>query len=85
MRRCKALIYNKMKTVDGVRVPDREAVYGLFHQWGSSYDEFEAGPGNFTVAIIELEDGRVVTTAPEYVRFLPDGEAMPGWEGRRTP
>jgi len=27
---------------------------GLFHQWANAYEEFESGPGNYTVALIEV-------------------------------
>ena len=33
---------------------------GKFHQWGSNYEEFENGAGNYSVAIVELPDGTVV-------------------------
>ena len=45
-------------------------VTGDFHQWGQAYEEFHAGPGNYTTAIIELPGGRVVTALPEDVVFL---------------
>lgn len=40
-----------------------------FHGWGNDYQEFETGPGNYTIAIIELADGRIITTTPELVEF----------------
>lgn len=40
---------------------DRE---GKFHGWGSGYEEFESGPGNYTVAIVEFPDGKVDTVMP---------------------
>ncbi len=43
---------------------------GIFFQWGNAYEEFREGPGNYTIAIIELPDGRIVTALPEDVRFL---------------
>ena len=46
---------------------DRE---GKFHGWGSDYEEFESGPGNYTVAIVELPDGKVETVPPYLIRFL---------------
>ena len=45
-------------------------VPGEFHCWGSAYEEFHAGPGNYTIAIIELPGGRIVTTLPENVKFV---------------
>ena len=43
---------------------------GLFHCWGQEYEEFAEGPGNFTVAIIELEDGSIITPHPTDIRFI---------------
>lgn len=41
-----------------------------FHQWGMDYEEFETGPGNFSVAIIEFQDGSVQTVSPELIKFI---------------
>jgi hypothetical protein len=42
----------------------------LFHAWGVQYEEFESGPGNFSVAILELDDGSVITVPAGFVTFL---------------
>ena len=41
-----------------------------FHQFGVGYEGFEAGPGNFTTAIVEWPDGRVESVPAEHVRFV---------------
>lgn len=61
MRKCVASVYQNGAWVH---------VTGLFHQWGSGFEEFESGPANYTVAIIELDNGSVVTTSPDKVIFL---------------
>lgn len=62
MRRCKAMFWDSGKKV---------SVEGLFHQWGANYEEFcDAGPGNYTVALIELDDGKIVEGIPDTVVFL---------------
>ena len=33
---------------------------GIFHQWGSNYEEFDNGAGKYSTAIVELPDGKVV-------------------------
>ena len=43
---------------------------GRFHQWGQSYEEFENGPGNFTVALVELSDGTIVEVLPPNLKFV---------------
>jgi hypothetical protein len=45
---------------------------GLFHQWGCNYEEFESGPGNFSVGIVELLGGRIVMPTPDDVHFLEE-------------
>jgi len=45
---------------------------GIFHQWGTFYDTFEAenGVANYTTAIVELEDGSIETPEAGLVRFI---------------
>ena len=43
---------------------------GLFHCWGNNFSEFETGPGNFTVAVVEMPDGTVLTPPAEDIQFL---------------
>ena len=43
---------------------------GYFHKWGSNYEEFENGAGNYTVAIVELPDGKIIMPVAESVVFL---------------
>ena len=58
-----------------VRIYDRalkkwvDDIPGRFHCWGQAYEEFKAGPGNYTMAIVELPGGRIVTALPEDVKF----------------
>ena len=49
------------------KVNDGEA---FFHQWGVDYEEFEAGPGNYSTAIIEREDGTVENVPVEMIQFI---------------
>jgi len=66
MRRCKAVMWDV-----GNQIP----VEGLFHQWGNQYEDCgDAGVANYTVALIELDDGRIVEGIPDTVVFL-DREA----------
>ena len=41
-----------------------------FHQFGVGYEEFESGPGNFTTAVLELDDGNVICVDVEMIRFI---------------
>lgn len=46
------------------------AKFGRFHGWGTDYEEFESGHGNYTVAIVELKDGTIELVKPSNVKFL---------------
>ncbi|QKV66503.1 hypothetical protein HUW52_27500 [Pseudomonas sp. 43A] len=47
-----------------------EIVTATFHQFGTAYEEFEAGPGNYSVAIVELPDGTVENAHLNEIRFI---------------
>lgn len=61
MRICEAKVW---------KAGDLYPVRGFFHQWGIDYEEFESGPGNYTVAVIELDDGTVVMARADTVKFV---------------
>lgn len=42
---------------------------GLFHKWGSRYEEFEEGAGNETIAIVELSDGTIKEVLPKNIKY----------------
>lgn len=60
LRKCKGQYYK-----DGRCVP---IDIGFFHQWGSNADE----NGNYSVGIVELPNGKIVTILPEHITFLTD-------------
>lgn len=43
---------------------------GVFHQWANAYEEFESGAGNYTVALVELENGEMVEVLPTNIKFI---------------
>lgn len=53
----------------GVRYHKVEFTNGSFHQFGSAYEEFESGPGNYSTSIVELEDGQVVEAVVSSIKF----------------
>lgn len=71
LRRCKCKINvyenNAWKTVEHE---------GWFHQWGMSYEEFDNGPGNYSIAIVELDNGHVILPMADDIIFLdkPDSK-----------
>ena len=44
--------------------------HGHFHEWGVDYEEFDANAGMYTVAIVELFDGQVITVLPNLIQFV---------------
>ncbi len=42
---------------------------GLFHQWANACEEYSNGAGNYTVALVELEDGTIKEVLPTNVKF----------------
>lgn len=70
MRKCKGKYY---KSING-KIEPVTFELGYFHSWGSDYDEFENGVGNYSVAIVELPDGSVVTPMVRDIQFLDSNE-----------
>jgi hypothetical protein len=46
------------------------SIEGKFHQWGSSFEEFETGAGNYTIGIIELPNGEITEALPTNIKFV---------------
>ena len=63
MRKCKCEFWER-------ELKQHIKVEGLFHQWAAAYEEFESGPGNYTVALVELPGGRIVESLPTDIKFL---------------
>ena len=59
------------KRVPGKSMPEKEFTQeGVFHEWGVSFVEFESGPGNFTVGIIELPSGEMIEIEVSAIKFI---------------
>ncbi len=50
---------------------------GVFLGFGINYEEFDAGPAQYTTAIVELEDGQVIVTVPEDIQFINKKRIIP--------
>jgi len=68
MRKCLFKVFQKKITINSMYEPGLH-YEGVFHQWGADYDEFEAGPGNRTIGIVESQSGDVLLVAPENIIF----------------
>lgn len=62
LRRCKGKYWNTGKWI--------EFELGYFYGWGSNYEEYENGAGNYSTAIVELPDGRVIMPVADNISFL---------------
>lgn len=56
--------------LSGVEYKKKSRGPARFHGWGVEYEEFDGGPGNFTIAIVEFSDGTVDTVMLGFIRFL---------------
>lgn len=43
---------------------------GYFHEWGIDSEEVEGGALNYTIGIVELKNGKIVTVMPENIKFI---------------
>ncbi len=43
---------------------------GIFHEFGFDYEDTDAGPGNFSVALVEWPDGIVEKVPVELIKFV---------------
>lgn len=65
MRQCEFEVYQKLNGESKWR-----KYTGMFHRWANQYEEFTEGPGNYTVALIEMDDGTITEAPPDRVKFL---------------
>ena len=63
-------VYDQKYSKEDGRFHNEEDGYGTFLLWGSDYTEFENGAGNFTIAIIERDDGQVIKREPHLIKFV---------------
>ena len=67
----KVLILKKTWPQGYSKPPIMEEVgIGEFHCWGSDYEEFNSGAANYTIAIVEMSDGAILTPLPSEIKFL---------------
>ena len=57
---------------EGTEMWSDYVVEGVFHQWGVAYEVFETGPGNYSVGIVELPDGRIESVLPSNIKFTSE-------------
>lgn len=67
MRKVKTFKWGKNENRVFSKVEDGE---GDFIQYGTDYEEFETGVGNFTTTVIEMPDGTVKNLPLDLIQFL---------------
>ena len=62
----------KVRIYDTDRLSGERILFGegFFHRFGSDFEEFESGPGNYPIAIVELYDGEVKSVPIESIEFI---------------
>ncbi len=66
-----------MKWVPVAMNPSEKQFVGLgeFQQYGVDYEEYDNGIGNFSTAIVEMNDGTVVNVPVDLIKFRDTGLA----------
>lgn len=72
LRKCKGKYYKYSKDIGRYRQISFEL--GYFNSWGIDYEEFETCTGNYSIAIVELPDGKIVKVNPSDLQFLDTKE-----------
>lgn len=74
MRQVKVFEWKRPEGEGANRLPHvkAEKCYATFHQFGVDYEEFESGPGNFSVAIVEYSDGTVDLVPAHLIQFIEE-------------
>lgn len=67
MRKVKTYKWERNENRTFSKVEDGE---GCFIQYGTDYEEFETGLGNFTTAVVEMPDGKVKNIPLDLIQFL---------------
>lgn len=71
MSKRKVLVTKKVWSQGYSKPPIIEEVgIGEFHCWGCNCEESESNFGNYTIAIVEMLDGSILTPLPENIKFL---------------
>jgi hypothetical protein len=65
----KVVVYEWRKRDDGKCYEKVPIGNGIFHGFGVDFEEFEAGPGNYSTAIVELPDGSIKNVHVEMIVF----------------
>ncbi len=69
------VMVSRNKILPTGKLKPQEMGVATFHEFGQDHQEYEGGPGNYPVAIVEWPDGRVESVYVDMIRFLEPNEA----------
>lgn len=70
----RSVIVSEMKNITGTsQWVQEEKGRAVFHAFGVDYEEFEAGAGNYSTAIVEWPSGQIEMVRADRIRFIPEG------------
>lgn len=61
---------------DGKFVGKKKVAEGEFHGFGLDFIQTKEGVGNFSTALVELEDGNVKNWDANYIKFVPQQKTL---------
>jgi len=67
--RMRRVMLRSKKYIEGKYVYE-DVAEGVFHQWGLDILEFQDSAASYTVALIEMPDGTIISATADCVRFL---------------
>jgi len=70
----KVAVFNRERSKVSGKTETVMIGYAFFHGWGSDYEEFTDGVGNFSTAILEKEDGTVLNHPAQLIEFIKELE-----------
>jgi len=78
-KRRKVIVYEYQRNSKTKIYEKIECGVGEFHQFGICIEEDQNGFSNFSIAIIEMPDGTVLTPCPHMIKFVND-ESESGYD-----
>lgn len=68
----KVIVYEMACNSDTKRYERIPKKTGIFHQWGARLEEDDRGFSSESAAIVELDDGNIITPRADLIQFVKD-------------
>lgn len=72
----KVIVYAMAWNGDSKRYERTPTKTGIFHQWGSRLEEDDRGFSSESAAIVELDDGNIITPRADLIQFVKDDNSQ---------